>query len=124
MRRSLKIGLLAAAMTVAACSGVMAGDMSGSFGNTVVCTYPDGKATKVYLEAGGAYSVVTPDGKSAKGTWADDGTNVCYTQTDPPFGPGEKPVCNSSAAKKVGDSWSVTDPRGGVCTAVLTAGHV
>ncbi len=123
MRRSLKIGLLAAAATVLAGSAAMA-DMSGMTGNTVVCTYPDGKATHVYPEAGGGYSVVTPDGKSVKGTWADDGTNVCYTQTDPPFGPGEKPVCNSSAPKKVGDSWSVTDPRGGVCTAVLTAGHV
>ncbi len=35
-------------------------------GNTVVCTYPDGAVTKVYLEAGGAYSV-TRNGQTIQG---------------------------------------------------------
>lgn len=120
MNRSLMIGIAAAALAAGTAS---AGDMTGLYGNTIECRYTDGKVTKVQVEAGGHYSIVRPDGSTAKGSWTDDGSNVCYTDTDPAPPANMKPVCSPSTARKVGDTWEVTDPMGGHCTAVLTAGH-
>ena len=99
-----------------------AGDMSGYFGNTVVCKYANGDTTKIYVEKDGSFSVVPAGHPQSSGKWADDGTKVCYNQTTPVPGPNEKSVCNSSQARKIGDTWPVTDPMGGTCTATLTAG--
>ena len=99
-----------------------AGDMSGYFGNTVTCKYTNGDVTKVYANQDGTFSVVPTGHPPSKGTWKDDGTTVCYTQTDPAPDANMKPVCNSSQARAIGDSWTVTDPFGGQCTATLVAG--
>jgi len=120
MKRALSIGLAAAACALA--NGAMAGDMTGYFGNTVMCKYANGDVTRVTVNQDGTFKVVPTGHPSSTGTWKDDGTNVCYTQTDPPPTPDMKQVCNSSQARKVGDSWDVTDPFGGHCTATLAAG--
>ena len=112
----------ACAVAVFIASGARADNMSGMYGNTVVCSYPDGNVTKVYVEQGGAYTVIR-GGQTIAGNWADDGTNVCYTETNPAPPAGTKPVCVASKAWKVGDGWQVTDPKGATCNAVLTAGH-
>jgi hypothetical protein len=119
MNRSFTIGLAAAATLI--CTTASA-DMTGIIGNTIACTYPDGKVTKVWVEAGGKYSIQRPDGTTARGTWTDSGTEVCYTDTDPAPPPNFKPVCSPSTPRKVGDTWPVTDPMGGQCTAAVVAG--
>ena len=120
MKASIAMGLLA---TIAFASGASAGDMSGYFGNTVACKYANGDVTKVMVDANGTFMVMPTGHPSSTGTWVDDGKTVCYTQTNPAPGPNQKPVCNSSEPRKVGDSWAVTDPFGGQCTATLTAGR-
>lgn len=122
MKRSHEIGLAVAMMAMAVGGAARADTEAGMYGNTVVCSYPDGAVTKVYLEAGGAYTVVR-GGKTIAGKWTDDGTNVCYTDTDPAPPAGAKDICVAAKAWKVGDSWTVTDPAGHSCNAVLTAGH-
>ena len=132
MTQTLKFGLLAAAAAFALATGAQANDavMDGLIGNTIVVTFPSGHVTKVYVEAGHAYSV-THDGKAAKGTWSDDGKQTCYTETDPPPPPGTKPICLPSIAHKVGDSWVVPVAKdtveGGKSNgdghAVVVAGH-
>ncbi len=77
---------------------------------------------EVQVQAGGHYSIVRPDGSTAKGNWTDSGSEVCYQDTDPAPPANMKPVCSPSTARKVGDTWEVTDPMGGHCTAALTAG--
>lgn len=99
-----------------------ADNMAGFYGNTVVCTYPNGNVTKVYAEPGGVYSVVR-GGQTIAGQWSDDGTNVCYTETNPAPPAGTKNICVASKPWKIGDGWQVTDPTGATCSAVLTAGH-
>ena len=118
------IGISAATlvMAFAAAGSAAADNMAGLYGNTVVCTYPSGKVTKVYAEQGGAFTVVR-DGKTITGTWIDDGTNVCYTETNPAPPPGTKNVCVVSKPWKTGDGWQATDPTGATCNAVLMAGH-
>jgi len=113
---------LAASMLLAAATAAQAGDMSGYFGNTVSCKYANGDITKIVLAQDGTFSVVPTGHPSSKGTWKDDGTTVCYTQTDPAPDASMKQVCNSSQPRAVGDSWTVTDPFGGQCTATLVAG--
>ena len=114
--------VLAAAALLACATGAQAGDMSGYFGNTVSCKYTNGDVTKIMVAQDGTFTVVPTGHPQSKGTWKDDGSTVCYTQTDPAPDANMKPVCNSSQPRKVGDSWSVTDPFGGQCTATLVAG--
>ena len=118
---NMKIAIAATAL-LASVAGAQAGDMSGYFGNTVSCKYANGDVTKIYAAADGSFTVVPTGHPQSKGTWKDDGSTVCYTQTDPAPGAGMKPVCNSSQPRKVGASWAVTDPFGGQCTATLMAG--
>ncbi len=108
---------------LAAAQAAYAGDMSGYFGNTVLCKYANGDVTKIYTRADGTFAVSPTGHPQATGTWKDDGKNVCYTQTAPTPGPNEKMVCNSSQPRKIGDTWTVTDPMGGTCTATLTQGN-
>ena len=122
MNRYGKIALCAAIATIGFAATSTAGDMSGYFGNTVACKYANGDVTKITLDADGSFTVVPTGHPSSTGKWSDDGTTVCYNQTNPPPGAGQKQVCNSSQARKVGDSWMVTDPFGGQCTATLVAG--
>ncbi|MEI9988695.1 MAG: hypothetical protein WDM86_01545 [Rhizomicrobium sp.] len=113
---------LSAAAFLALASGAQAGDLSGYFGNTVSCKYANGDVTKILVAQDGTFSVIPTGHPQSKGTWKDDGSTICYTQTDPTPSADMKPVCNSSQARAVGDSWTVTDPFGGTCTATLVAG--
>jgi len=120
MKRILLTGIVALA---AVATPAMAGDMSGYFGNTVMCKYSNGDVTRIYAQQDGTFTVVPTGHPQSSGTWKDDGANVCYTQTNPAPTADMKQVCNSSQPRHVGDSWSVTDPFGGQCTATLAAGH-
>lgn len=119
---SSRLGWAVSIVTLVLAGAAQADNMAGFYGNTVMCTYPNGNVTKVYVESGGQFSVIR-GGQTVAGTWTDDGTNVCYTEINPAPAAGTKPICLASKAWKVGDGWQVTDPTGATCNAVLTAGH-
>lgn len=121
MKRILMV-VIAATSALAFGSNALAGDLSGYFGNTVSCKYANGDVTKVYVAQDGTFTVVPTGHPQSSGNWKDDGSTICYNQTDPAPTADMKTVCNSSQPRKVGDSWSVTDPFGGQCTATLVAG--
>lgn len=123
MKRSIILGAALVLAPLALAPAANAGDLSGYFGNTVVCKYANGDVTKVTVNKDGTFKVVPTGHPEATGNWSDDGSTICYHQTSPALGPNEKEVCNSSEARKIGDSWPVTDPMGGTCTATLTAGQ-
>lgn len=95
---------------------------TGVYGNTIDATYTDGRTAKVYVEADHTYSIKLPDGTVLKGTWADAGGQSCFTLTDPPAKPGDKPVCFPVKEYKVGDTFSGTDSTGSF-TSVIHAGR-
>ena len=105
MKTSLLFGLSAGAAAVCLASAAFADNVSGMVGNTAVCSAPNGGVTKVYTDTAASYSIVLPGGQSMKGTVKDDGTKICYTQTDPAT--SDPPVCTPSVARKVGDTWEV-----------------
>ena len=117
-----KFAIAAGVVCAVFAGSASAGDMSGYFGNTVLCKYPNGDVTKVYVNQDHTFLVVPTGHPQTTGTWADSGTTVCYTQTNPAPDPKMHQVCNSSQARKVGDSWDVTDPYGAHCTATMAAG--
>lgn len=117
MKYALGIALAAVLCTAPA----MAGDMTGLYGNTIMCTYPNGAVTKVHVQEGGKYNLER-EGKTVQGTWVDSGEQVCYTEVDPAPPAGTKPICTPSAAMKVGATWSVTDSAGNASHCELKAG--
>ena len=120
MLRLMGMGTALAVLAITHASA--ADNMANFYGNTVVCTYPGGKVTKVYTQPAGAFTVVR-DGQTINGKWVDDGSTVCYSETDPAPPNGTRPVCVPSKPFKVGDGWTATDPTGASCSAILTAGH-
>jgi hypothetical protein len=122
MKQLSNAALAATAAVFLAASGAAAGDMSGLYGNTIVCTAPNGAATKVHVQAGGKYTVER-DGKTIQGTWIDTGNQVCYTEVNPAPPADTKPICTSSALMKIGATWSVTDAGGNVDKCVLKEGN-
>ena len=121
MKHATTFVLMAAASALFAAQGASAGDMTGLFGNTIECTYPNGNVTKVWVKDGGQYTVLR-DGNTVNGTWVDNGDQACYTETDPAPPAGTKPVCASSAPMKIGATWSITDPSGATSQCVLKQG--
>ena len=117
MKAMIGMGGLALAFAVLA-AGPASADMSGTVGNTIVINYPDGSVTKVWTQADGTFSI-SRNGGMFHGTWADDGKQVCYTESDPSVAK----VCTPSPTRKVGDTWTVNDVDGKPVTAQLVAGH-
>ncbi len=103
---SFNRALLAGSAAVLALAGAARADnLSGVIGNTSVCAAPDGGVTKVYVDTASTYSLSLPNGQTIKGTVKDNGSQICYTDTDPPS--SNPPVCTPSVARKVGDTWEV-----------------
>ena len=95
---------------------------SGAYDNTVLSTYADGRVVKVYINADHSYSIALPDGNKLTGTWADADGKSCFTLTDPPPKPGDKPVCFPAKEYKLGDSFQGEDPTGKF-TGLIQAGR-
>ncbi len=107
-----------------ALGGAALADMSGLVGNTIEITTPNG-VIKVQLHADMTYQTTLPNGSTIKGTWADQGGQLCYTQTDPPPQAGApSPFCAPGMdGKKVGDSWTMSGPNGASMTQQVVAGQ-
>jgi hypothetical protein len=98
--------------------------MASRYGNTVVITGPDGKEVgRIYYDADKKVSRKMADGSEVKGTWALEGTKLCFAQTAPAPKPEEAKQCSDfPGAKNVGDSWDVVTPQGKL-KATLTKGR-
>lgn len=129
MRNKILIGVCTAiSLGCALAPASFAADSTaGLYGNTMKVTFPGGKVTKVYVEQGGKYTV-DHDGKMASGSWTDNGTQTCYTETTPAPPAGTKPICLSSKAYTVGDTFDVLIKSGtveaGNGSTANKAGHV
>jgi hypothetical protein len=99
-----------------------AGMNENLIGNTVVITSSAG-VTKAKVNADNTYETHLADGSVVKGTWAVDGDNTCYTQTDPAPSAEMKPFCAPNEARAVGDTWSAKGPDGSDVKFELVAGH-
>ena len=108
--------------SVAFAGAAFANPNESLFGNTVVITSSAG-VTKAMVNADNTYETVLPDGSTVKGTWAIDGANTCYTQTEPAPAADAKPFCSPSEARAVGDAWDATGPDGSPVKFELVAGH-
>jgi hypothetical protein len=99
-----------------------AGPNENLIGNTVVITSASG-VTKAMINADNTYTTVLADGSTVKGTWAAEGDNTCYTQTDPAPAADAKPFCTPNEARAVGDTWESKGPDGSVVKFALVAGQ-
>lgn len=122
MKRIL-MGVAAAALSATL---AMAADdpMASRYGNTVVVKTPDGKEFgRLYYDADHKATRKMANGQEIKGTWALEGNNLCFMQTEPAPKPEEVKQCAPfSGPKNVGDSWEVTTPQGKL-TATLVKGR-
>lgn len=123
MGAAMKSTVLAVvALPLLAAPPAFADTWTGVYGNTITSTYADGRVVKVYVEPEHIYSIVLPDGKTLKGTWANTGGQSCFTLTDPPPTPGAKPSCFPLRDYKVGDTFTGEDATGKY-TGVISAGR-
>ena len=104
----LTLTLLTAVVGSLALAGAAQADMAGVVGNTIVVTTPQNATVKVMLRAEGTYQTEASGGPSASGTWAVQGDQICYTQSNPAPAAGQpQPFCVQGLdGHKVGDSWS------------------
>src|SRR4029077_4413683 len=109
MSRSLLAIAVLAAIKAAPAS---ADTWSGAYGGTIESTYTDGRVLKVYVHADHSYSIALKNGTVLKGTWADAGGLSCFTMTDPPEKPGDKPTCFPIKEYNVGDTCRGEDATG------------
>jgi hypothetical protein len=113
-------------------TAALAGSMEARFDNTVMATSSIGSVTKVRYNRDNTLTVAvtTKEGTTTetKGTWRQDGANVCVTP-EASFGPfmGGKESCVPLQGDKVGDSWETkaTDAQGveQTTTVMIVAGR-
>ena len=118
--------LIASAFMIAATPGFAADDiMADYYGNTVVSTggmaevHTHYKADKTFDLTGSMMGM----SRSFKGTWALDGKGqICRTFVGDMPPNTTNPNCGPIAARKVGETWTVTTPNGSTRTITLKAG--
>jgi hypothetical protein len=116
MRLRSNLGVRVALGAWAAFSGLNAQaatlpDIAAAFGNTVLATYPDGKAQRIWLHEDGSYDAVGRLGTSSAGRWSLKRDKVCLRQSRPFW----VPISYCAAfprAGTVGATWSGRDLKG------------
>ena len=93
---------------------------SGLFGNTLQITGPDGGVSKIYVNADGTYSRVSPAGGTTSGSWAETDGQMCFTQQSPTQGAA---LCGPLITQSLGDSWTGKRPDGSVSQLVIISGR-
>jgi hypothetical protein len=79
------------------------------FGNTITIDIVGAYHAVRYIDPDHSWRDESNEGE-LRGTWAVEGANVCFTQTDPTPEPGRERICNPNVPHKLGDSWNNTDP--------------
>lgn len=118
--------LIWAALALAGAAGLAASaaaeTWSAAYTGTVVATYADGHAVKVFIEPGHTFTIAPATGAPLHGTWQEEGPQSCFTITDPPAAAGGAPTCIAVKAYKVGDTFEGKDGTGAF-HAVINAGR-
>ena len=117
--------LIVASIFVLGTTPAVAADvMAGSYGNTVVVTGAS-LAVHVHYRADHTFDLAgTRSGKafSTKGAWKiNEKRQICRRYETPPPGM-PNPFCSPAVSHKVGDTWSVKSPGGGMNKVTLVAG--
>lgn len=105
----LRTLLLSAGFVACLAGSALADDdvMANFYGNTAIATGGTVDTHATY-NADHTFSMRVPSmGLEFKGTWEVKGSNLCRTYESPP--PGiTNPYCTPVAARKVGDTWTMT----------------
>lgn len=114
-RRTLlmaRVGLAAyAAFAGLNAQAATADDVKAAFGNTVMATYPDGRAQRIWLKADGSYEAIGRRGKPSSGKWSMKGGKVCLKQSKPFWSPMS--YCTSfPEGGDIGAQWTGKDLQG------------
>ncbi len=122
----MKAATFAATLAVGAAalvgSPAAADTWSAAYGATIVATYSDGHAVKVFVEPDHTYTIVPASGEAIHGTWADNGSQSCFSITSPAAYAGGAPVCLPQKEYQVGDGFDGQDATGAF-HGVITAGR-
>lgn len=70
-------------LATAAKTAQIPAELGKAFGNTVVSTYPDGRAGLLWLKRDGTYGAKGRRRTPSSGTWAVKGGKVCLKQLKP-----------------------------------------
>jgi hypothetical protein len=120
--RGLILGSLALAGAALAAEPAAAEAWSAAYTGTVVATYADGHAVKVFIEPGHTFTIRPASGDPLSGTWKDEGSQTCFTITAPAAAAGGAATCIADKDYKVGDSFDGKDGTGAF-HAVIAAGR-
>lgn len=114
----MKKFLIAAVAALAFATPAMADAMAPFYGNTAEVKQADGAVVKYHFDAGGAFTVVAPDGAKVTGAYTVAAGKVCLT----PAG-GQQTCAPLVEGRKVGDTWELTNDQGQKVTVTLKAGR-
>ena len=122
--KTIKIGALALGLAGAAAgAGPAAADTwTAAYSGTVLATYADGHAVKVFIEPGHTFTIQPASGAPLQGTWKDDAGQTCFTITAPAAAAGGAPTCIADKAYAAGDGFDGKDGTGAF-HAVINAGR-
>jgi len=113
--------LLAAIAASALAAPAFAADAMATFyANTAVVKDSAGVVLKYQFDANGKYTIVTPDGAKATGSYTTANGKICLKADDPKVAPGCAPLVEG---KKVGDTWDITNDQGQKLSVTLAAGR-
>ena len=120
--RGLISGALALAGAALAAAPAAAETWSAAYAGTVVATYADGHAVKVFIEPGHTFAIRPASGDPLTGTWKDEAGQSCFTITAPAAAAGGAPTCIADRDYKAGDGFDGKDGTGAF-HAVISAGR-
>lgn len=121
MRLSM-LALAGAAMLFAAPAFAEDDVMSNTYGNTITTKdMKTGATSTLMFSQDGTYAGNT-GGQAYTGKWTLSGGNICLAPTgQPASAPGDN--CSPVVKHAVGETWTVTNDKGGTYQVSLTAGR-
>jgi len=114
----MKKFVAALAFGLAFAGAAQAQSIDNAFGNTIVVTLQNGASLRYHFNADRSFTLFTPDGASAAGTWEITGDQLCLTS---------EAMGRSCSAlgedRQVGDTWTSTGGDGSPVTITLQRGR-
>ena len=108
---ALPVSVLALSVALPAPGFAQPTRLSAAFGNTVVSTYPDGRQSRLWLNADQTYQLRGRRGGMSSGTWRLSGERLCLRQRRPASIPIS--ICRPVPQVRLGSQWTDT-AQGGV----------
>jgi hypothetical protein len=120
----MRVSTLALAGAFVLFAGAAAADdvMSNTYGNTITTKdMKTGATSTLMFNQDGTYTGNT-GGTAYTGKWTLNGGNICLAPTgQPASAPGDN--CSPVVKHAVGETWTVTNDKGGTYEVSLKAGH-